>query len=256
MIACCIADKLKTGRELYVNLSTLKYSVPAGAMEFLEAHPLATRLLRPLARSRLTARLGVLARAYMGATAFDLHSVDLESGRIGIGGVDEIMFGSKFIGVLHEVLGEEMGQEGKTRALFEAGRRCAHWEVSTALYGGRWAPRALVPLIARPGIIDEVRTDPDVARLFNQTMKMVARLISNEGGWGALEIDASSSPITVTLRDSQEVNWVGESDRPVCHFSAGVFSGYTSAISGEELTAREVTCAATGAPACVFEIDR
>jgi len=237
-------------------IDSLKYKAPARAMEFLEAHPRAAWLLAPLARSRMTARLGVLARAYMGATAFDLHEVDLEGGRIGIGGVDEIMFGSKFIGVLHEVLGEEMGEEGKAKALFEAGRRCAHWEVSTALYGGRWAPRALVPLIAKPGIIDEVRRDPGVARLFNQTMKMVARLISNEGGWGTLEIDASSSPMTVTLKNSQEVNWVGESDRPVCHFSAGVFSGYTSVISGEALTAREVACAAAGAPACVFEIDR
>ena len=239
-----------------MNLGSLKYSVPARAMEFLDAHSLIARLLRPLARSRFSARLGVLARAYMGASAFDLHGVDIAGGRIGIGGVDEIMFGSKFIGVLHEVLGEQMGEEGKRRALFEAGRRCAHWEVSTALYSGKWAPRAMVPLIARPGIIDEVRRAPDVARLFNQMMKMVGRLISNEGGWGTLEIDVESSPITVTLTNSQEVNWVGESDSPVCHFSAGVFSGYTSAISGEELTAREVACAATGAAACVFEIDR
>ena len=238
-----------------MSISSLKYSLPAAAMGFFETHTLAARLLGPVARSRLSARLGVLARACMGATAFDLHDVDLGSGRIGIGGVDEIMFGSKFIGVLHEVFGEELGEDGKKRALFEAGRRCAHWEVSTALHSGKWAPRALVPLFARPGIIDEVRRDPDVARLFDQTMKMVARLISNEGGWGTLEIDAVGSPMTVTLRNSQEVNWVGDSDRPVCHFSAGVFSGYTSAISGEELTAREVACAATGAPACVFEID-
>ncbi len=238
-----------------MDLNSLKYSVPAAAMEFLEAHPVAAWFLRPVARSGLSARLGVLARAYMGASAFDLHDVDVRGGRIGIGGVDEIMFGSKFIGVLHEVLAEELDEEGKKRALFEAGRRTAHWEVSTALYSGDWAPRALVPLIARPGILDEVRSDPDVARLFNQTMKMVARLISNEGGWGTLKMDASTSPITVTLTNSQEVKWVGESDGPVCHFSAGVFSGYTSAISGEELTAREVACAATGAPACVFEVE-
>lgn len=239
-----------------MGLVTAKYAIPARAMEWLEAHPSAVRLLRPFAKSRYSRSMGVLARAYMGASAFDLHNVDLAEGRIGIGGVDEIMFGSKFIGVLHEVLGEELGEEGKRGALFEAGRRCASWEVKTALESGRWAPRALVPLIARPGIIDEVRKDPDVALLFGQTMKMVSRLISNEGGWGTLEIDAESSPIRIILRNSQEVNWAGPRETPVCSFSAGVFSGYTSAISGEELTAREVACAAAGAPACVFEIDR
>lgn len=38
-----------------MGISSLKYSLPAGAMGFLETHPLAARLLVPVARSRLSA---------------------------------------------------------------------------------------------------------------------------------------------------------------------------------------------------------
>ena len=57
-------------------------------MEFLEAHPRLVRLfLRPVSRlPLLSQKLMVLPRAFMGSTAFEIHDVDLERGRIGIGG--------------------------------------------------------------------------------------------------------------------------------------------------------------------------
>ena len=111
-------------------------------------------------------------------------------------------------------------------------------------------------MIASSTIVDDVRADPFLARFFLKVMGTVSRLITDEGGWGHLDFDVESSPMRVYLSNSQEASWLGASDRPVCHLYAGIVAGYTSAISGEELVAREVECAAMGAPKCVFEIDR
>ncbi|MFH2008451.1 MAG: V4R domain-containing protein [bacterium] len=68
--------------------------------------------------------------------------------------------------------------------------------------------------------------------------------------------DFSAFPLKVTLHNSQEARWVGPSPTPVCHFYTGIVAGYASTISGESLQATEVTCRATGAPTCVFELQR
>ncbi|MBU1671983.1 MAG: 4-vinyl reductase [Actinobacteria bacterium] len=228
------------------------------AMEFLERHPLVVRLLRPLSRLPFVSRrLMVLPRAFMGSTAFEIHDVDLERGRIGIGGVEEIMFGAKVVEQMHAVMESRMGPDDAREALYELGYNLCRWEVTTALGSGRWAPRALVPLISSSAIIDDVRTDPLLARFFVKTMNMVSRLITDEGGWGRLDFEeVAASPMRVKLYNSQEAAWLGPSDRPVCHLYTGIVAGYTSAISGEDLRAREVECAAMGAPCCMFEIDR
>jgi hypothetical protein len=227
-------------------------------MESPEKHPFFTRfVLRPVSRlPLLSKRMMVLPRALLGDTAFEIHDVDLERGRIGIGGVEEIIFGSKIIEQLHKVLGSRLPEEEKNEALYELGYNLCRWEVSTALQGGKWAPRVLVPLIANSTIVDDVRSDPLLARFFLKVMGTVSRLITDEGGWGHLEFEVRSKPLRVLLSNSQEAAWLGPSDRPVCHLYAGIVAGYTSAISGEELRAREVACRAMGAPQCVFEIDR
>ncbi|MHB8895767.1 MAG: V4R domain-containing protein [Candidatus Geothermincolia bacterium] len=227
-------------------------------MELLERHPLFVRVcLRPVARIPFVARrLMVLPRAFMGQTAFEIHDVDLKRGRIGIGGVEEIMFGSKVVEQMHLVLGGRLGEEEKNSALYELGYNLCAWEVGTSLHGGKWAPGVLVPLIANSTIIDDVRTDPYLARFFVKVMDVVSRLITDEGGWGHLEFDVESSPMRVSLSNSQEAEWLGPADRPVCALYTGIVAGYTSAISGEELSAREVECMAMGAPKCVFEIER
>jgi len=228
-------------------------------MESLEKHPLLVRfLLRPLSRAPLLSkRLMVLPRAYMGSTAFDMHDVDLDRGRIGIGGVEEILFGSKVVEQLHRVLESRLGEDGTKEALYELGYNLCRWEVSTALSGGRWAPRLLVPLISNSTIVDDIRTNPLLASFFIKTMNMVSRLITDEGGWGRLEFEGvRNDPMRVALVNSQEAKWLGPSESPVCHLYTGIVAGYTSAISGKELRAREIECRAMGAPKCVFEIER
>lgn len=228
------------------------------AMDLLDRHPMALKLfVRPVSRIPMVARrLMVLPRAFVGQTAFEIHDVDRARGRIAIGGVEEIMFGSKIVEQLHLVLGGRLGDEEKDRALYEIGYNLCRWEVGTALGGGQWAPDVLVPLMANSTIVDDVRTDRDLARFFVKVMDTVSRLITDEGGWGHLDFEVESSPMRVYLSHSQEAEWLGPSEKPVCSLYTGIVAGYTSAISGEELRAREVECKAMGAPRCVFEIER
>jgi bacteriochlorophyll 4-vinyl reductase len=224
----------------------------------LEKVPVLVKLfLRPIANAPvISKKMKVLIRAYMGATAFDIHDVDLKNGRIGIGGVEEIMAGSIIIKLLHTILAEKMGEEKKNKTLYEIGINLCKWEVSQSLGQGRWAPKVLVPVIVNSRIIDEVQTDPLMARFFAKTMNMVSRLITDEGGWGHLDFDFSSMPLKVTLSNSQEARWLPGSRKPVCHFYAGIVAGYASAISGEELEVKEVACRSMGAPSCVFHVTR
>ncbi|MBI9077782.1 MAG: 4-vinyl reductase [Desulfatibacillum sp.] len=237
----------------YLQIRTL-----LGATEFLERHPLLVRaFLKPVANAPfISKRIMVLFRAYMGATAFEIHDVDLHKGRIGIGGVEEIMAGSKIIELLHHTLGEWLAPADKERTLYEMGVKLCTWEVSQALENGKWAPALLVPLIAHAKIFDEIRTDPLVARFFKKTLDMMSRLITDEGGWGRLEFNFDRDPMTVTLHHSQEAAWLAPSDSPVCHFYAGIVAGYASTISGETVHVKEVACKACGAEACVFELER
>ena len=227
-------------------------------MEFLDKHPLMVRfLLLPLSRVPfLSRRLMVLIKAFLGHGALEMHDVDRVRGRIGIGGVEEILFGSKVIEQMHRVLEKRLPEAERKEALYELGYNLCRWEVSTALEGGQWAPAVLVPLIRNSTIIDDVRSDPLLARFFVRVMGAVSRLITDEGGWGHLEFEVESKPLRVILTNSQEAAWLGPSRDPVCHLYAGIVAGYASAISGEELRAREVECRATGAGRCVFEIER
>jgi len=229
----------------------------AHLMSVLDRHgPCLWPLLRPIANAPCVARLlPVLPRAWMGATAFELHDVDVRRGRIGIGGVDEIMWSSKFLGLYHEVLADRLGEQGKNEVLYEVGREGGRWEVEEALKHGRWVPKSLARLIRREGVVDLLRRDPGLARFFSLSTKMVFRLIINEGGWGTVdEVDFAATPIRVVHGNSQEARWVGPSDEPACHLSRGVVAGYASGILGEELHATEVECKAAGARHCVYEL--
>ncbi len=225
-------------------------------IDLLENHPTLVKLfLRPVANAPLISKkMMVLPRAYMGATAFEIHDVDLNNGRISIGGVEEIMAGSKIIELLHTTLADRLGEDEKNKALYEMGQKLCTWEVTQALEHGRWAPAQLVPLIAHSQILDEIQTNPDMARFFEKAMNMMSRLITDEGGWGKLDFDFSSTPMKVALSNSQEAKWMGPSERPVCHFYAGIVSGYAGTISGQPIDVKEVACKASGAPKCVFEL--
>ncbi len=243
-------------KDLFMQKVFVPVAVPV--MEFLERPPRAVKtLLRPIANAPwLSKRFQVLVRAYMGATGFEIHEVDVEKGRISIGDVDEVLFGSEIVKILSDVL-SRFGEEERIKGLYDIGYEAGYQEAKFALEKGFWAPKVLVPLITSSGLIDRVRADRFMARFFNQVEKMVARIILNEGGWGRVEsFDYQSSPIRITLLHSPEVEWLGPADAPVCHIFAGLLAGHASAITGESLSAREVECAAMGGSLCVFEIDR
>lgn len=236
----------------------LQISLLLPLMEFLEKNSQwLNTLTRPLANLPFIAdRMPVLMRAYLGATAFEIHDVDLRKGRIGIGGVEEIMAGSKIIELLHTTLGEKLGEAEKHTALYDFGEKLCRWEFSESLRHNRWVPEVLVPLIMNKTILDDIETDPQLARFMEVTMNMVSKLITDEGGWGHLDFQFSSKPMRVTLTNSQEANWFRGSKEPVCHFYAGIIAGYTGQVSGEKLQVKEISCAATGAEKCTFEVHR
>lgn len=237
---------------------SVQMAVLGGIMKTLEKHPfLVKRLLRPIANAPILGRkLPVFARAYMGATAFEIHDVDMEKGRIGIGGVEEIMAGSKIIELLHSTLLEYVSEKEKNDALYRMGQKLCTWEVGQALEHGKWAPRSLTPLIMRKQVLDQVQTDPVLAGFFSQIVKTMSKLITDEGGWGHLDFDFSAMPLKVSLLNSQEARWLGPSKTPVCHFYAGIVAGYASTISNEPMKAKEIACKAMGAPCCVFTVER
>lgn len=225
-------------------------------MEFNERHPRLVRyVLRPIANAPgLSSRLKVMVRAYMGSNSFDIHDVDVEKGRIGIGGVDEIMFGSELLRVLHEVLGR-MGTAEQRRALYDIGFVTGYYEAMDAIRKGEWAPRVFVPLITGGNLLERVRSDPLMAGFLNKVLRMESRIIINEGGWGSIEeVDYGSIPVRAVLANSQEAEWMGPSDEPVCHYFAGGAAGHVSAITGERFEGSEVECRAAGSERCVFEM--
>jgi predicted hydrocarbon binding protein len=236
----------------------LKVRMFVFVLDFLERHPRFVRLcLRPIANAPvLSGRLKVMIRAFMGSTAFELHDVDVAGGRIGIGGVDEMLFGSEFIQILHEAFASVVSEEEKERLLYDIGFKACYFEGEEALKHGRWAPRTLVPLIYNSEILDRIRSDPHMARFFGHVERMVTRIILNEGGWGHIDFDFTARPIRVRLHGSQEARYLGPADVPVCQFFTGFIAGHASSVLGERVEAREVSCEAMGAPCCTFEIDR
>jgi uncharacterized protein len=234
----------------------LKVKAAVALMEFSDEHPrLVKYILRPIANAPgISSRLKVMVRAYMGSNSFDIHEVDVSGGRISIGGVDEIMFGSELLRVLHEVAAR-MGSDEQRRALYDIGFITGYYEAKDAIRKGQFAPAVFVPLMTSGGLLERVRQDPDMARFLNKVVAMESRLIINEGGWGSVEsFDYSTVPVTAVLANSQEAAWMGPSDSPVCHYFAGGAAGHVSAITGEWFEGSEVECAAAGARACTFEM--
>jgi uncharacterized protein len=234
----------------------LKVKAAVALMDFSDSHRrLVKYVLRPIANAPgLSSRLPVMVRAYMGSSSFDIHDVDVAAGRIGIGGVDEIMFGSELLRVMHRVTAR-MGGEEQRRALYDIGFITGYYEAKDAIRKGRFAPAVFVPLMTSGGLLERVREDTDMARLLNKVVAMESRLIINEGGWGSVEsFDFGATPLTAVLANSQEAAWMGPSDVPVCHYFAGGAAGHVSAITGEWFEGAEVECAAAGARACTFEM--
>ena len=75
----------------------------------------------------------------------------------------------------------------------------------------------------------------------------------NTARWGEAQLDRSSSPWQLTVRDSVLASRM-QSKKPVCHPIAGYWAGFLAFATQREVDVQEKQCAATGAPACVFEV--
>ncbi len=93
-----------------------------------------------------------------------------------------------------------------------------------------------------------------------EVIKLVLGLLEAEGH-GVIElVDCQLPEKSATLRvvnspmSEEYKERIGESSRPVCDYSAAVFSGVFSAIYGRELACVEVKCSAMGEEYCEFKV--
>lgn len=68
-----------------------------------------------------------------------------------------------------------------------------------------------------------------------------------------LEIDKQSKSISFSGRWRNSIEATFASENPICLIATGYLSGYASAIIGEEVLVRELSCQAQGHPTCKFE---
>jgi len=193
-------------------------------------------------------------RACLGENQLRMHDCTRD-GAISIGGVSEQLYGEGFLGAWHEVLGHEIGEDA-ARILHEVGRKGGRWEASRAIEQGVWVPRLLRPLIGRPEALEKIRSSPVYHALFQETLRIVLRMIVTEGGWGRVDrLDLRSTPMRVVVSNTPEPRRLGFTGKPSCHLTTGTFAGYFEALCGAPAAVRETTCASRGDPACTFELE-
>ncbi|MFN3644395.1 MAG: V4R domain-containing protein [Gemmobacter sp.] len=74
-----------------------------------------------------------------------------------------------------------------------------------------------------------------------------------ELGWGVWTMDAAPDRLHLTVASSPFAAGFGPSATPVCHAIVGMLRAVGGLVFGRPATAREIACAACGAPACTFE---
>lgn len=72
-------------------------------------------------------------------------------------------------------------------------------------------------------------------------------------GWGLWRFEIGPDMLALEVRNSPFAAGFGPSDHPVCHGIVGMVRAVATLVFGREATAREIACAAMGAPACRFE---
>ncbi|MHB2167357.1 V4R domain-containing protein [Alsobacter sp. R-9] len=72
-------------------------------------------------------------------------------------------------------------------------------------------------------------------------------------GWGLWRFDVTPDLIRLEVRNSPFAAGFGSSPTPVCHAITGMVRAVSSLVFDRPATAREVACAAAGAPSCLFE---
>lgn len=72
-------------------------------------------------------------------------------------------------------------------------------------------------------------------------------------GWGLWTVDLSADLLAFEVRNSPFAAGFGPATHPVCHAITGMTRAVATLVFGRHAEAREVACAAMGAPACRFE---
>ncbi|MDI6873560.1 V4R domain-containing protein [Candidatus Solincola sp.] len=236
-------------------LSPYQVKMALKLTDFLDRHPRLVRsLLRPIANAPLLRRyLWVGIRGFMGASAFDCHVIDASNGVVDFGGVKETFYPSCMTTIMRETLVQKVGEEKAEEVIRRIARESVYMEVKFGTEG-RWFPRRFLSFMGDSSALEAIRSDPHLLRLVTKGLHLTNRFIHDEGGYGRIEVDLAADPIRITITNSLSARLAGRSDRPVCAASCGMMEGAISYMLGRNFRAREVQCAAMGAPRCVFEL--
>lgn len=192
-------------------------------------------------------------RAALGENQLRMHDCHAD-GSIGIGGVSEQFFSEGFLAAWHEVLDRQLGDRAPD-ALYEVGRRGARWEVEEAVRHGVWVPALLRGFVGRPELLDKVQESPFYHALLKETLHILYRMIMAEGGWGVVEeIDLTTTPARIVVRNTPESRQLGQTGRPSCHIARGIYTGYLATVFGVEASGVETSCRSRGDDRCTFEV--
>lgn len=133
------------------------------------------------------------------------------------------------------------------------------WQLFSSEWGVQWGRRAAVDLEA-------AALESSGKSLRDIPMREVARLLSGylyERGWGALSFDFSRTSEGLVQLDLARSVLAEAAPAPArrssasrgyqaCSLVSGFLSGALSTVADRRLTAREIVCAAGGAPVCQF----
>jgi predicted hydrocarbon binding protein len=74
-------------------------------------------------------------------------------------------------------------------------------------------------------------------------------------GWGVWTFDIEPDRLRLTVANSPFAAAYGAADAPVCHAIVGMVRGVAGLVFERPAVAREIACAAMGAPHCLFEAE-
>jgi uncharacterized protein len=225
--------------------------------DFLEDYPwLVQNVLRHIANAPVVRRyLWIVIRGFMGASAFDCHEVDVTNATVSFSGTKETFYPSCIMRIMKDKLVQKVGEERADEVIRKMAHDAMHLELEFGGEGNMF-PKLINSSVGDYSAMEMVRSDPDMQRLVDKGMGLLNRFIHDEGGYGRIEADFSEDPIKVTITNSLQSRLAGHSDRPVCSLSVGTLEGTVGYLLGDTFKAREVECAAMGAPRCVFEVTR
>lgn len=97
---------------------------------------------------------------------------------------------------------------------------------------------------------------------FNLDDQQAVEFMCNMGreiGWGSMnleELDSKKQSLVIRVDQSPFGEAYNGKSKKVCHFIRGVFGGLGAGIFNVEVEAKELECIHTGAPSCLFTINK